>query len=465
MTAQRQHPLVPETFSLDEYPTIAEEILTYMENHGYPFASVSLRADSITSKPAIHIDTGIYVTFDSIVIKGDARLSSSYLYPYLGIKRGSPYNETTIQQIDQRLSELPFVTLVRPSGVAFLNNKAVVYLYINKQSVNQFDGYIGITPQDENSGKVAVNGELELSLTNLFKIGEHIGVHWQSSERYSQYLDISAQFNYLFRTRFGVEALFNLDKHDTSYLLLHFRIGIPYSFHNRNTLMPYFDYRSSTILNPAILDLSNDSTCIDYQKRLYGLRFRFQKTDAILIPRKGFEVEADLAAGRRIIRTNTHADASFYDDIPMQKTNYRLQGLARGYIPIWKYFSLVPTAQIGTLLSGSNYYNELFNIGGVSGIRGFNPNDLAASTYLLYSLEFRYHFMKNSFLNLFFDGGIYEQAMQSYYLKDYPFGFGIGINLSVRAGLFYLNYAVGRQQGNPISFRSSKIHFGIKVGF
>ncbi|MBO7491074.1 MAG: hypothetical protein J6T59_01385 [Bacteroidales bacterium] len=465
LTAQRHQPLIPESFTMEEYPAIAERVLIYMENHGYPFASVSLHIDSLTKKPVIRLDTGMFITFDSIVIKGDAKISTSYLYPYLGIKRGSPYNETTVQEIDKRLASLPFVSIARPSGVAFFKNKAVVYLYLNRQSVNQFDGYIGITPQDEHSGKVAVNGELELSLTNLFKIGEHLDLHWRSSERYSQYLDISAQFNYLFKTHFGIEGNFNLDKHDTSYLLLHYHIGIPYSFHHRNTLTPYFDFRSSTVMNPALLDFSSDSVCIDYRKRMYGLRLYIRETDAPFIARRGFEIEADLSAGRRIIRKNAHVDDALYDGLPMQKTDYRLYGLARGYIPIWKYFSIVTTGQFGTLVTGRHYYNELLTIGGERGIRGFNPNDLAASTFLLYSLEFRYHFMKNSFVNLFFDGGIYEQSLHGFYSKDYPLGFGVGINMSVRAGLFYLNYALGRQQGNPISFRTGKIHFGIKVGF
>lgn len=465
LPAQRHHTLIPASFTLEEYPAIAEQILTYLEDHGYPFASVTLQTDSVTQEPAIRIDTGIYVTFDSIVVKGDAKLSTSYLYPYLNIRRGSPYCESLVRQVDKRLAELPFITIARPSGVAFVKDKAILYLYLNRQSVNQFDGYIGITPRDETSGKVAVNGELELSLTNLFKIGEHIAIHWHSSERHSQYLDIAAQFNYLFKTHFGIEGSFNLDKHDTSFLLLHYHIGIPYSFHNRNTLTPYFDYRSSTVLNPSLLDFTSDSTCIDYRKRLYGLQLHLQQTDATFIPRKGWEGHVDLSVGKRVILPNAQVDESLYEGLELRQTHYRIRSGIKGYIPIWKYFTLVPTLQFGTLLHGPHFYNELFLIGGEGQLRGFNPNDLAASTYLLYSLEFRYHFMKNSFLNLFFDGGTYEQQLHSVYQKDYPFGFGIGINLAVRAGLFYLNYALGRQQGNPISFRTGKIHFGIKVAF
>ena len=90
---------------------------------------------------------------------------------------------------------MPFVDVVRPTGVAFVKDKAIVYLYLNKRTVNQFDGYVGITPQDENSGKIAFHGELDLALANLFRLGERITLHWQSSNRHSQNLDITAEFD------------------------------------------------------------------------------------------------------------------------------------------------------------------------------------------------------------------------------------------------------------------------------
>ena len=48
---------------------------------------------------------------------------------------------------------------------------------------------------------------------------------------------------------------------------------------------------------------------------------------------------------------------------------------------------------------------------------------------------------------------------------DTPFGFGAGVHLAVKSGVFYLEYALGRQLGNPISFKTGKIHFGVQVGF
>jgi hypothetical protein len=43
---------------------------------------------------------------------------------------------------------------------------------------------------------------------------------------------------------------------------------------------------------------------------------------------------------------------------------------------------------------------------------------------------------------------------------DYPLGFGAGINMQTRAGIFSLNYALGKQFDNPINVGNAKIHIG-----
>ena len=468
LLAQRNPLSIPEHFDLSEYPEIAEKIVSQLENNGYPFAAVTLRAtdpENGDMTPRIVIDTGIFVTFDSIVLKGDVKLSANFLYPYLGLKRGSPYDEHLMQQIPAKLNELPFATVIRESGGSFVQDKAYLYVYLDKRQTNQFNGYIGLVPTDEITGKVAVNGELNLALQNIFHIGESILLKWQSSERFSQYLNVNFKFPYLFRTRFGIEGAFLLDKKDTSYLTVNFHIGIPYAFLNNSYIQPYFDYTSSNVLNPKLIDFASDSGYIDYRKALYGLRIHYRKLDYVFNPRRGFDLCADLSAGYRNIRPNSHIDASLYENLEMKKVSYRLTGDFTGYIPIATHFVLVPHLKVGTLLTGPNYINELFKIGGEGFIRGFKVNDLCASTYLLYSAEFRYLFGKKSYAHIFFDGGTYEQQVEGSYLKDSPFGFGAGVNLAVRAGTFYLEYALGRQRHNPISLKTGVIHFGIKVDF
>jgi hypothetical protein len=72
---------------------------------------------------------------------------------------------------------------------------------------------------------------------------------------------------------------------------------------------------------------------------------------------------------------------------------------------------------------------------------------------------------KIAYINAFFNGAWYEQKIKDNYTHDFPFGFGLGITFTTKAGLFYLSYALGKQLDNPISFKTGKIHFGLAVQF
>jgi len=111
--------------------------------------------------------------------------------------------------------------------------------------------------------------------------------------------------------------------------------------------------------------------------------------------------------------------------------------------------------------SNNLYENELFRIGGIKSLRGFEEESFTAAFFSITSLEYRYLFEKNSAFYLFFDYGYYSRPFNNLTISDTPFGFGLGVDFETRAGIFTLIYALGRQQSNPIEFNSGKIYFGI----
>ncbi|MEG1556683.1 MAG: BamA/TamA family outer membrane protein, partial [Bacteroidales bacterium] len=154
-----------------------------------------------------------------------------------------------------------------------------------------------------------------------------------------------------------------------------------------------------------------------------------------------------------------------YEGVDMQTVRYRIVSKIDGYIPLHKRWVLVLKLQGGTLFGKENYLNELFKIGGMSTLQGFDEESIYASSYAIGTSELRFLFAKKSYLNLFFNGAWYEQKRNNYYIHDTPYGFGLGFSFDTKAGMFYLSYALGKQFNNPISFKTGKIHFGIKVGF
>ena len=455
-----------DVLRMTDYPKFSRQIVSYFENNGYPFAEVALDSlvmDEQQAHATLRIDRHEYVVFDSIIINGDAKISQAYLYPYLGWRRKKAYRESVVSDIPSKLAELPFVSEINPSSIEFVNDKCYLYLYLTKRKCSQFDGYLGLVPVDERTGKVSLNGELNLDLRNLFKIGERIAIHWRSPERYSQELTVLLNFPYLFRTPLGLNGEFDLDKKDTSYLTLDFQIGLQYSFMGNSYARVFYDYTSSRVLNVSMLNV--DAGLIDYNKSLYGVEFNIRKLDYLFSPRKGFSWRLGGSVGRRKIIQNAKADEALYAGMDMRTADYRLSSELKGFVPLHKYVVMVLGLEGATMFGHQFYTNELYRIGGMNSLMGFDEKAIYCSSYAIALAEFRFMFYRRSYVNAFFNAAWYERQLKDNYYHDFPFGFGLGLSFDTKAGMFYLSYALGQQKGSHLSFKTGKIHFGVKIGF
>jgi hypothetical protein len=456
------------TFSLQNYEIIVQKTLNYLENNGFPFASVSLeniveRNDTVFVN--LMIDKNIPCTFDSIVVRGNFKVAKSYLKAYFNFKSKKTYHESVVKQIPKLVQEMPFANEMQPSNIEFTENKASLYLFLEKKRVNQFDGYIGLVPVSDRTGKIAISGELNLHLMNLFTIGENLDLKWRASERFSQFLEIKLNFPYLFGTPLGVDGLFMLDKKDTTYLNMNYVIGLNYSFWGNNSVRVYFDFVTSNILAKTMYSSDIFLSYSDFRKSMYGFSFRFRNLDFMYNPRKGYDLNVNMAVGTRKIIKNNNAEDSYYNDIDINTVRYRVQGKIKGYIPMHKRWVMVLGAEGGGMFGKQTLINELFRIGGMNSLQGFNDLSIRASSYGIGLVELRFIVAHIAYLNAFFNGAWYEQKITGNYLHDFPFGFGLGVAFTTKAGLFYLSYALGKQQNNPISFKTGKIHFGLAVQF
>ena len=107
------------------------------------------------------------------------------------------------------------------------------------------------------------------------------------------------------------------------------------------------------------------------------------------------------------------------------------------------------------------FENELFRIGGLNTLRGFDEESIFASGYSIVTLEFRYLLEQNSYLYVFTNDAWYENKSSSASIReDIPYGFGAGISFETNAGIFSINYALGAQNGQTPLLKSAKIHFG-----
>lgn len=453
---------------LTDYSTFAEKVIMRHENNGHPFCAVSLQDVNLAQDTAgtLCIEPGPVVTYDSVIVRGTAKLKGAFLRPYLSWRRNKKYNERSVSQIPERLSRLPFVSVVREPGVEFVGNRAFLYLFIDRQRVNSFDGYIGLVPVSDATGQVAVNGEVNLNLQNLFTIGERISLQWKAPERYSQFLNVAVEFPYLFGTPFGISGSFILDKKDTTYLNMNYLVALQYSFSGNNDLRTYFQYATSSVLsvNPDYI-VALDTLSTDYRKAMYGIQLNINQLDNMMQPWRGVSAQLDLSAGTRTLLPSAKVPLTLLETSELKTANYILKGRIAGYVPIGKRWGWAGGVLGATQFGGPAVYNDLFRIGGTRTLQGFDEQSIYASTYLIATTEFRLRFAKLSYINLFFNAAWYERNVAGAYASDWPFGFGVGATFHTKAGDLYISYALGQQHDSPISFKTGKIHFGMNVRF
>ncbi len=442
-----------------------KELLKYCENHGYPFASVSytdLKFNENEIEATLDLRPGIYYRYDTLTVLGSARLSKKYLASYLSIKPGDTYNENHIRKISNRLKELPMVKEIRPYVISFTAEKARTILYLEDKKASQIDGIIGILPDNEQSGKVQLTGELRLRLLSSFGRGELFDLNWKQPQKQTQDLKVRFNYPFIFSTPIGLDLNLGIYKKDTTYVDVILGAGLQLLLRGGNYFKAFVENHRSDLLSTS--QYANATTLpqfADVQITSYGIGLKNENVDYRLNPRRGITAEATASAGNKKIEKNAKINSELYEGIELESVLYKGQADVSYYIPLASRFVIKTGVMGGSIVNDNIFANELFRLGGLRTLRGFDEESILATTYVIGIAETRYILEQNSYLFLFFNSAWYERSYNQTYLNDTPVGFGAGITFETKLGIFSLNYALGREFNNPVLFRAAKVHFGL----
>lgn len=448
-----------ERFSPVALSRLVGELLKIGENNGYPFAQVNLDSIQIVNdgiRAQLQLNRNDFFVIDSLILKGDSETNRAYIENHLSLKMGMAYNQGLLNKIPTRLKELPFISVIKPYEVGMRPGKADIYLYLENKKASNFDGVLGVLPDSE-TDEIIITGDIRLNLLNSFKRGEKINLQWQRLQTRTQQLDLNFEYPFLFNTPIGAQFQFNLYRQDTLFSQVNSRIGVQYYFLGSNSAEVYYENNQANVLSSSIQSLDR---YVDSRTNLFGLGVNTSDLDYRFNPRQGYFIEARAAAGQKEILRNQQIDDSEYEDINLKSDIYNGNFTGGIYIPFGKRSTVLLRMRSATLLNENLFRNELFRIGGLKTLRGFNEQAIFASSYAIGTIEYRFLLEQNSNLFLFFDQGWYEDRVRADAVRDAPFGFGAGISFETGAGIFSLTYALGKQFDNEIQFRDGKIHFG-----
>ncbi|MBP7809482.1 MAG: hypothetical protein KA163_09330 [Bacteroidia bacterium] len=459
-----------KAFSYSQAARLIEKSITYYENNGYPFASLKLDSISIEDNSlsaVLNVNKNKLIKIDSIVVKGDAKINKTFLYRYLGIKPMMPYNEASFRSISKKLKQLPFLSESKGLRLDITEKQNKLYLFLNKKNASQFDGIIGILP-DNKTGKTVFTGDVKIKLVNtIFRSGETFDLNWRRLQTQTQDFKGRVIYPYILGTPIGVDYALKIYKKDTSFIDVNNNIGLQYYFSGLNNLKVFYKQRNANILSTsglAFVTVLPDYADVSTQS--YGLGLSFEKLDYRFNPHKGIAININAQTGNKTIKKNPKINDIVYNNLQLKSTQYQSEGDVNLFLQIKGNSVFHIGAQYGTVFGSAPVFkNELFRIGGLRTLRGFDEESIFASSYVIPTLEYRFLFGQNSNILVFAEGAWYENNSGGIYFNDMPFSFGAGINFDTKAGIFSLNYALGSQKGNGIDIRSGKIHFGLTALF
>ncbi len=455
-------------FRFNEYNKLEKSFIKLSENNGFPFASIRLDSIELTDdgiKASLNYQKGPFFTFDSISIIGKTKTKKRYLMRHIRIYKGQPFSQQRVDDAERLLRELPFLAQTRPPEIIFAKNKATLTLYLTEKKINQIDGIIGFLPGEGNNKKLLVTGEVTLGLRNLFGTGKSLNVEWRKIKQASQTLDMYYVHPKLLGSGMDVRIDFNLFKQDSTFITIVRKLTLAQRAGTYSKVSLLGGLKTSRTLN-GVYDTSTTKFA-DYNYYTYGLGYDRNTLDNIFYPRRGWLLSIQGYLGNKTINTNPDFNPNYYAGVQLKSVQFNLEGTMEKYFKLGKSSVLLTKVSAGSIFNEKKniFFNDLYRIGGLKTLRGFNQNNFYASTYTVATLEYRFFTDETSYLLLFYDQGYLVNELSLGYKEDYPKGFGAGISFTTPAGVFNFIYSLGSSTDQKMSLNLSKIHFGITSRF
>lgn len=412
-------------------------------NEGFVFSSI--RLDSITKISPQKIRAKLVVEhtekriLDSFVIKGYENFPKSFLKYYLGMRTNAVFNKEALLLKNRLLNTLPFVSSLKAPEVLFTQDKTQLYFYLTKRKSNVFDGILGFAT-DESGNKLQFNGYVDLQLVNNLNYGESFLLKYKADGNQQQQFSVQLKMPFVFKTPVGIEMGLEIFKRDSSFVTAQQRIAATYQISPQlKGLIGYQNISSSNLLEETqavdIIDYNTSSL-------LAGMSYVQLQDNPFFVEKFKFKIETQFASRK--------TDSLKEDQVHIKSEI--------GYIFNLDTKNSIFVQNKTYLLTGSNFFeNELFRIGGIESVVGFNENAIDANLFSGMNTAYRYIANEQLFLQTIVDFGYFENKITD--IKKKIIGFGFGVGIKSKANLMQLILANGTVENQNIKFSNTKIHF------
>ena len=427
---------------IEKVENFFKKLNEFLSNKGFPFNSAKLtnieRFENDNLMAEIEINFEKERKINKIVVKGYENFPESYLKYLTKYKIGEKFNLDEIQQNSELLNQLRFVKQIKKPEILFTEDSTSIYLYLEKQKRNNFDGFIGFS-SDESDNNVQFQGYLDFELVNNFNFGEEIEFLYKSEKNADRILKTNIDLPYIFKSPIGANLGLILTKKDSSFVTNEQFV----SFFYKNSRNHKFSLGIRSIQSDEQLEIPN-ADFQDYETFFSDFIYEYSKynQDNLLFPIKENYL-FKISQGKRT--SNDQQNNQLF--INMDLTKIFDFGLKNSIYLNFK----------SEILDSETYFsNELSRFGGANSIRGFDENSFFSNKYFLLITEYRLKLNNTIYINSIFDVGNYENKLINAYNNIY--GVGMGVGLLTKGGIFSLSYALGSDMKQTLDTKNAKIH-------
>ncbi|WP_146201680.1 BamA/TamA family outer membrane protein [Sediminitomix flava] len=416
----------------------------------------------------IRVEQGAYYVFDTlkVISNGKLNIKKSFFQKYIGIEKGDEFSTEKMELIQDRLKQLAFLQLEEEPSVSLKNEKAYVELKLKKRKANQLDGMLGLMPSENANGSTdyTLTGHILLDIYNPLMTGKHFKLDWQQPDKSSQQLEVLYEHPvFLKKEKLDLEGFLSFQKNDTIFFNANRGLALHYRVSGKKKIGLFMDWESSqSYLDEREEDETTELLDSDYRWIKLGVQYAYNNLDDPFLPKKGSHLLLKMGLGQKELHSLSEEEKLLVENVNPLQSEMSLQ--YQSYRKLGKTSILKLAFNSSSLFGDQILQNDLYRIGGLKTLRGFDEQSLWVSSYLISTAEAQFFMQNNSYVFLFNDfAWLHDQAVRKEsWLAN---GFGAGISLQSEIGIFQLVYSLGWQEDVPINLQNAKIHFGYRARF
>lgn len=418
----------------EELKNFLASISVDLESKGQSFSKVQLANIKVEQKKLI-ADLVLNIErkriINNIIVKGYDDFPEKFLKNHFTKIGATRFSKEQLGIISQKTKSLRFIKETKSPEVLFKKDSTEIYLYITPNSNNSIDANLNFN--GDNTGGVVFNGLVDLQLENIFKKGNRYSLFWNAVGNIRQELKFNISIPYIYRSKITPEISFGLFKQDSTFINTKFNVGLNYPI--TPDLQVGLDYISESSNNLE----NNLNTISNYTSNFFGINTKYQKLGNNDLFPKIFSASVGVLLGKR------KATQIVSNQI---KANFNLH-----YLWELNQRNFIYIANRSAILNSDNLFeNELFRIGGINSIRGFNDQSIFTDRFTQFTVEYRFLTNKEAY---FFTITDFANARVNLNATSF-LGLGLGYQFKVQNSNISFGVATGKSGDSAFDIKDAQ---------